>query len=111
VKHLEKLIEEKKALMRGTTRASKVVEVVPDGHGGFLRKELDPAKVQARFKDEWVASVRAKLGLSQAKFATLLGISKRTVQEWEQGRSVPSGAARVLLRIAATNPKVVLEAA
>lgn len=109
--NLEKLIAEKKALMRGTARAAKVVEVIPDGRGGFLRKELDPAEVQAQFKDEWVASVRAKLGLSQDKFATLLGISKRTVQEWEQGRSVPSGAARVLLRVAAKNPKVVLEAA
>jgi hypothetical protein len=79
--NLEKLIAEKNALMRGTVRPARVVEVVPDSRGGYRRRELDPAAVQARFRKEWVAAVRTKLGLSQGKFATLLGISKRTVQE------------------------------
>jgi putative transcriptional regulator len=51
-----------------------------------------------------VASVREKTGLSQARFAELLGVSVRTLQEWEQGRRAPSGAARTLLLIAAKNP-------
>jgi putative transcriptional regulator len=51
-----------------------------------------------------VASIREKTGLSQARFAELLGVSARTLQEWEQGRRAPSGAARTLLRIAAKNP-------
>jgi putative transcriptional regulator len=58
-----------------------------------------------------VASIRASTGLSQDKFAALLGVSVRTLQEWEQGRRAPSGAARTLLMIAAKNPQVLLEVA
>ena len=57
-----------------------------------------------------VAAVRARMGFSQARFAKLLGISVDTVQNWEQGRRKPTGAAKVLLRIAATNPEIVLQA-
>jgi putative transcriptional regulator len=56
-----------------------------------------------------VAEIRERLGLSQSKFASLLGVSVRTLQDWEQGRRVPSGAARTLLLVAARNPKAVLE--
>lgn len=55
-----------------------------------------------------VSSVREKTGLSQAEFARLLGVSVRTLQEWEQGRRAPSGAARTLLLIAARNPRALL---
>jgi putative transcriptional regulator len=58
-----------------------------------------------------VASIRERTGLSQAKFASLLGVSMRTLQEWEQGRRVPSGAARTLLMVAAKNPRVLLDVA
>jgi putative transcriptional regulator len=58
-----------------------------------------------------VAKTREKTGLSQARFAELLGVSVRTLQDWEQGRRVPSGAARTLLMIAAKNPKALLEVA
>src|SRR3989344_4925305 len=51
------------------------------------------------------ADARSKTGLSQAKFAELLGVSIRTLQEWEQGRRSPSGAARSLLHIAAIRPR------
>lgn len=47
-----------------------------------------------------IASIREKTGLSQARFAQLLGVSIRTLQDWEQGRRAPSGAARTLLVIA-----------
>ena len=56
-----------------------------------------------------VLKVRNRLGLSQARFATLLGISEDTVQNWEQGRRQPTGAAQVLLKVAARHPKAVLE--
>lgn len=58
-----------------------------------------------------VSSVREKTGLSQAEFARLLGVSVRTLQEWEQGRRAPSGAARTLLMIAAKNPHALLDVA
>jgi putative transcriptional regulator len=58
-----------------------------------------------------VASVREKAGLSQSRFAELLGVSVRTLQEWEQGRRAPSGAARTLLLIAARNPSALLDVA
>lgn len=58
-----------------------------------------------------VAGIREGTGLSQAKFATLLGVSLRTLQEWEQGRRAPSGAARTLLMVAAKNPQALLEVA
>ena len=52
------------------------------------------------------AQARSKTGLSQPRFAELLGVSVRTLQEWEQGRRSPSGAARSLLHIAALRPDV-----
>ncbi len=58
-----------------------------------------------------VASVREKAGLSQARFAELLGVSVRTLQDWEQGRRCPSGAARTLLAIADKDPAALLEVA
>lgn len=58
-----------------------------------------------------VAKTRAKVGLSQSEFARLLGVSVRTLQEWEQGRRAPSGPARMLLVIAHNNPRALLEAA
>jgi putative transcriptional regulator len=56
-----------------------------------------------------VASVRQKTGLSQSRFAELLGVSVRRLQE--QGRRAPSGAARTLLLIAAKNPRALLDVA
>jgi Predicted transcriptional regulator len=58
-----------------------------------------------------VAEIREKTGLSQARFAQLLGVSVRKLQDWGQGRRNPSGAARTLLMIAAKNPRALLEVA
>lgn len=58
-----------------------------------------------------VASIREKTGLSQSRFAELLGVSVRTLQDWEQGRRAPSGAARTLLLIADRNPAALLDVA
>lgn len=58
-----------------------------------------------------VASIRTKTGLSQAQFAKLMGVSKRTLQDWEQGRRAPSGAARTLLLVASKNPGALLDVA
>ena len=58
-----------------------------------------------------VATVRERTGLSQSRFSELLGVSVRTLQEWEQGRRAPSGAARTLLLIAAKNPRALIDVA
>jgi putative transcriptional regulator len=57
-----------------------------------------------------VVQARQSTGLSQAQFAEALHISKRTLQEWEQGRRSPSGAAQALIQIAKRHPEVVREA-
>ena len=56
-----------------------------------------------------VAAARLKSGLSQTEFAQALQISPRTLQEWEQGRREPSGAARALIQIAIRHPEVIRE--
>ncbi len=53
-----------------------------------------------------VQTIRAKLHLSQSAFAGLMGVSLRTIQDWEQGRRKPSGPALALLRIAEQKPEV-----
>jgi putative transcriptional regulator len=56
-----------------------------------------------------IAAIREGTGLSQSRFAELLGVSVRTLQEWEQGRRAPTGAARTLLMIAHRNPRALLD--
>lgn len=58
-----------------------------------------------------VSQIREKTGLSQIRFAKLLGVSVRTLQDWEQGRRAPSGAARTLLLIADQDPQALLRVA
>ena len=53
---------------------------------------------------------RLKLGLSQTDFAAMLGVSVRTLRDWEQGRREPSGAAKALLTVAVAAPKTVMKA-
>ena len=75
--------------------------------GAILRREVSPAAAFSGDPD--VVEVRERYGLSQAKFAGLLGISVRTLQNWEQRRRSPEGPARVLLRVAARHPEAVLD--
>lgn len=55
------------------------------------------------------AEARARSGLSKLEFAQLLGVSPRTLQDWEQGRREPTGAARTLLKVATKHPKILRE--
>lgn len=75
-------------------------------------REMKAAKAARVTKVEpnEVVQARQRTGLSQAQFAEALSISKRTLQEWEQGRRSPSGAAQTLIRIAKNHPEVVREA-
>ena len=75
-------------IRRGTLRPSRTTT-------------FDPADVQA---------IRATLGASQAEFALMIGVSVATLRNWEQGRRTPDGPALALLRVAARNPRAVIEA-
>ena len=85
---------------------NELVASVQEG-GAILRGETDASRIR-EIEDPDVAAIREEYGLSQAKFAALLGISVRTLQNWEQGRRRPQGPAKVLLRVAARFPKAVL---
>jgi putative transcriptional regulator len=58
-----------------------------------------------------IVRARLKSGLTQAQFAALLGVSRRTLEQWEQGRRQPSGAAKTLIRVAELHPNVLREIA
>jgi|TARA_B110001452_G_scaffold69794_1_gene56377 putative transcriptional regulator len=62
------------------------------------------------FPEPEVKAIREQMGVSQDKFAVILGVSKRTVENWEQGRRHPTGAARSLLKIVEADPQHALEA-
>ena len=83
-------VKQAKAIEKGELKAARVV------------------KVNAKAD---IVRVRGKLGLSQSKFAAILGISEDTLQNWEQGRRSPTGPAKVLLKIAAKHPEILLEVA
>jgi putative transcriptional regulator len=78
--------------------------------GSYLRGNKKAAARVDRIHPESVAAIRAKLNLSQNAFAAAFGISPATLRNWEQGRRQPTGAARMLLKVAAKHPKAVLEA-
>lgn len=113
-RELTEMLRAKQRIERGEATPARVWEVRPDGEGGFSRHAIDPKAFRRAQKESWeksIAATRQKLGLSQTGFAQLLGISVRTLHHWEQGRRTPTGAARVLLKLAALNPQAVLQAA
>jgi len=97
-----KPLTDKQLQAHETTRdlAAELLESVRQMKAGKTQVVLSPA-----------IEARERTGLSQSQFATLLGVSVRTLQGWEQGRKQPSGAARTLLTIARTNPKALLAVA
>ena len=71
-------------------------------------RDIKAGRVGRRYtKDSFpIVRARERSGLSQAKFAALLGVSVRTLQDWEQGRREPNAAARTLIKVAELHPKV-----
>ena len=66
--------------------------------GGGKRSVVEPRSPIVR--------ARLKAGLTQVQFAALLGVSRRTLEQWEQGRRKPSRAAKTLIKVAALHPDV-----
>ena len=78
--------------------------------GGAIVKGKKTPSRRFIIEDPDVPNIRHHLGLTQEKFAMLLGISLATLRNWEQGRRKPEGPARILLCIVAKHPKAVLDA-
>lgn len=87
-----------KGLLTSIDQARKI-------HAGRIK----PSRI-FKFHPIIVTNIRRKLHVSQAEFAHILGVSVDTLQNWEQGRRRPEGAALALLKVAETNPKAVVEA-
>ncbi len=86
----------------------ELLESIKQG-GQIMRGEKKPSRA-FNFKNPDVRSIRKRYGLSQNKFAQLLGISPSTLRNWEQGRRKPEGPARVLLLVAERHPEAILDA-
>ena len=111
---IEEMLEVKNRIERGELAPARAWEVTRGRDGKVHRRQLDLEQYRRQQRAEWentVAATRSKLRLSQNKFAELLGISVKTLHNWEQGRRRPTGAARVLLRVASRHPEVVLKEA
>lgn len=85
----------------------ELLESVKQG-AAIMKGEVQPSRT-FEFPETEVHALREQFGLSQEKFARLVGISVGTLRNWEQGRRKPEGPARVLLRVAALHPEALLE--
>ncbi|MBN2148153.1 MAG: helix-turn-helix domain-containing protein [Anaerolineales bacterium] len=77
--------------------------------GGAILRSDQPASRLFTIEAPEIKEIRNGFGLTQEQFAALLGISVRTLRNWEQNRRVPEGPARVLLQVAAKHPEAVLD--
>jgi len=84
---------------------NELVASVREG-GKILRGKAKPSR-KSIVEAPDVKKIRSSYKLSQNEFAALMGISVKTLRNWEQGRRVPEGAARVLLQVAAKHPEVI----
>jgi putative transcriptional regulator len=86
----------------------ELLESVREG-GAILRREKKPAR---RFEvgPAGIRAIRERTNLSQSEFASLIGVSVKTLQNWEQERRRPTGPAAMLLRIIAYEPRLAVEA-
>ncbi|MBV5341851.1 MAG: helix-turn-helix domain-containing protein [Deltaproteobacteria bacterium] len=74
----------------------------------IMKGTMQPSRT-FEFPETEVRALREQFGLSQDKFADLVGISVGTLRNWEQGRRKPEGPARVLLRVASRHPEALLD--
>ena len=88
---------------------AELLQSVKQG-GAIMKGSMKPSRT-FRFPESEVRKLREHYGLSQDKFASLIGISVATLRNWEQGRRKPEGPARVLLMVAAKHPEALLDIA
>ena len=70
-----------------------------------IKKGISEPKREFNFAEPEVRAIRIKIGMTQSKFAALIGVSSRTLENWEQGRRHPTGPARALLKIVDADPE------
>ena len=85
----------------------ELIESVREG-AAIMKGALPPSR-SFEFPETEVKALRKRFGLSQVKFACLVGISVGTLRNWEQGRRKPEGPARVLLQVASQHPEALLD--
>ena len=85
----------------------ELLESVKQG-AAIMKGRMQPSR-RFEFPETEVRTLREQFGLSQDKFAQLVGISVATLRNWEQGRRKPEGPARVLLRVASLHPEALLD--
>ncbi|MEI8327221.1 MAG: helix-turn-helix domain-containing protein [Betaproteobacteria bacterium] len=108
------LLQAVQELQAGKAARTILFETLPDGSvrrtvtlaGGAIHKQ--EVLVGAKWQ---LMAARSHSGLSQSQFARATGVSVRTLQEWEQGRKVPSGAAQSLLKLISRHPELLIELA
>jgi putative transcriptional regulator len=86
----------------------ELLQSIKDG-GAILRGENKTAR-RTVFRSPSVRAIRERTSLSQSEFAGMIGVSVKTLQNWEQDRRQPTGPAVALLRIIAHEPKLAVEA-
>jgi putative transcriptional regulator len=101
-------------LQTGKAARTTKFEPLPDGS---VRRTVTLADGTMQAQEvlvgpQWqLLAARTQAGLSQSEFARATGVSVRTLQEWEQGRKVPSGAAQSLLKLVSRHPELLAELA
>ena len=76
---------------------------------GKIQRGEAKASRTFEFPEPNVKAIREGIGFSQSKFAALIGVNVRTLQNWEQGHRRPTGPAKVLLRLVKNDPVSVLK--
>ena len=108
------LLQAVQEIKAGKSARTTRFEPLPDGSvrrtvalaGGAIQKQ------EVLVGPQWqLMALRTQSGLSQSEFARATGVSVRTLQEWEQGRKIPSGAAQSLLKLISRHPELLAELA
>ena len=76
---------------------------------GEITRGEKSASREFNFDEPDVKAIRKQVGFSQSKFSSLMGVSVRTLQNWEQGHRQPTGPAKVLLKLVQSNPESVFK--
>lgn len=105
---VEPFTAEELARLRATTEEDIQRQMIEDDDPGM--GDVDPSEVRVNRAYPDPRALRRQLGMTQEQFANAFGLNLWTLRDWEQGKSEPEGAARVLLRVIEQNPDAVRRA-